>query len=752
MMGNWQRVASLMFAVAVTALILAGVSATARQKTVLADRFPWLDEQLSPDRRAELLVKRMTLDEKIQLVHTQFGTRDPKNPPPVGPNDEVGYVAGIPRLGLPSVHLNDGSLGVANAWNLRNKDEATALPSGLALASSWNPALAFAAGEVAGNEARHKGFNILLAGSVNLLRDPHDGRAYEYAGEDPVLAGTMVGESIRGIQSQHVVSTVKHFAVNDWETGRWTLSAEIGEQALRQSDLLAFQIAIERGDPGAVMCAYNKLNNLYACENRFLLDTVLRSDWGYRGWVMSDWGAVHGTVRSVDAGLDQESGDQYDEKVFFGAPLKQAIEDGQVPVAQLDRMVQRILRSLFANKAFDERGDNTAIDYAAHGAIAQRVAEEGMVLLKNDGALLPLARSVASIAVIGSHADIGVLSGGGSSQVRPVGGPAKTVAPPDTSKDTPQMVWFPSPPLAAIKRAAPHAHIAYADGDDIAAAASLAARATVAVVFAHQWTAEGSDVPSLSLPEDQDRLIAAVAAANPRTIVVLETGGPVLMPWLDHVGAVLEAWYPGQRGGEAIAQILFGIVDPSGRLPVSFPRDEDQLPTSARASAKEGRQSVVYSEGARVGYRWFEAEKTKPLFSFGYGLTYTRFAYSDLRLDPRKPLQASFMVKNAGKRSGTEIAQLYVTLSDPTSDTPRRLAGWKRVTLRPGAERRITVALDSHALEVWNSERHGWEMPAAPYRLDVSASATDDRLTAILPIEGPIVDTAMRSSSLSSRD
>jgi beta-glucosidase len=709
--------------------VMAAASAEVRHKTGLADSFPWLDEHLSPDRRAELVVARMTLDEKIQLVHSRFGTRNPQDPPPQGPNDEVGYVAGIPRLGIPALHIDDGSLGVANAWSLRDNDEATALPSALALAATWNPTLAFTAGAAIGDEARRKGFNVLLAGSVNLLRDPHNGRGYEYAGEDPVLAGIMVGANIRGIQSQHVVSTVKHFAVNDWETGRWNLSGDIDERALRESDLRAFQIAIEHGDPGAVMCAYNKVNGVHACESRFLLDTVLRADWGYRGWVMSDWGAVHGTVASAIAGLDQESGDDYDTEVFYGAPLKAAVERGEVPAAQLDRMVRRILRNLFAIRAFDARGSNAAIDYAAHGAIARRIAEEGMVLLKNEGGLLPLSREARDIVVIGSHADIGVLSGGGSSQVRPVGGPALVVPPaPGMPKDTPQIVWFRSPPLAAMKAEAPNARIAFADGDDVAAAAELAAHSAIAVVFAHQWMTEGFDAPSLSLPDDQDRLIAAVAAANPRTIVVLETGGPVLMPWLDQVGAVLEAWYPGQHGGEAIARILFGTIAPSGRLPVSFPRDEAQLPPSAQASAKDGRQSVVYSEGAKVGYRWFEAKKEKPLFPFGYGLTYTRFAYAKLQVAGGERIRASFTVTNDGARAGTEIAQLYVTLPEGDGRSPRRLAAWKRVALRPGTSQRVAVVLDRHALEVWNSESHVWEKPAGPYRIDVSASATDDRL------------------------
>ncbi len=577
---------------------------------------------------------------------------------------------------------------------------------------------------------------MLLAGSVNLVRDPHDGRAYEYAGEDPLLAGVMVGSNIAGIQSQHVVSTVKHFALNDWETGRWTLSADIAEAALRESDLLAFQIAIERGDPGAVMCAYNKVNGVYACENHFLLDTVLRRDWGYRGWVMSDWGAVHGTLQSVHAGLDQESGDIYDEEVFFGRPLKQAVESGEVPMARLDAMVRSILRSLYAAQALDDRDGGEPIDYAAHAATAERIAEAGIVLLKNDGDLLPLSRDADSIALIGSHADVGVLSGGGSSQVRPVGGPALVVPPGKAApKGSPQMVWVPSPPLAAIKQEAPHARVEYADGGDIDAAAALAARSGTAIIFVHQWVSEGWDVPDLSLPDDQDKLIEAVAAANKRTIVVLETGGPVVMPWLDRVGAVVAAWFPGQRGGEAIARILFGATEPSGRLPVSFPRDEAQLPPSAQGAAyRHGRSSVDYTEGANVGYRWYEETKAAPLFPFGYGLTYTSFSYSGLKLPQHAargaPLEAKVTVHNTGRRAGTDVVQLYVSLPDARGNAPRRLAAWQRIALEPGEAKTVTLTLDPHVLKRWDSADHGWRVPSGVYRVHVGASAEDDRLGA----------------------
>ncbi len=722
--------------------ILAGLIALAAS-TARAEHtpgFPWLDKNLSADARAALLVPQLTLDEKIHLVHSQFTQRDPEDPPPAGPNDDVGYVRGIPRLGIPPLHMADGNVGVANPWNARDNDEATALPSGLALASSWDPDLAFAAGAMAGGEARRKGFNVLLAGSVNLVRDPHGGRSFEYAGEDPILSGIMVGALIRGIQSQHVISTAKHFALNDRENGRFLLSAEIDEKSFRESDLRAFQIAIETGDPGAVMCAYNKVGGVYACENPFLLQKVLRGNWNYRGWVMSDWGAVHSTVASAIAGLDQESGDKYDEEVYFGAPLKKAVEDGAVPMARLDEMVGRILRSMFAAGLFDEPAAPAAIDWEAHAALAQKVAEQGSVLLKNARRLLPLQRGDGDIAIIGAHADIAVLAGGGSSQVRPVGGPALTVQLGGTPMGSPKMVWDPSSPLAALRKEDPTVEIRYADGSDTAAAVALAKEARTVILFAHQWMSEGWDVPSLSLPDNQDALIAAVAAANPRTIVVLETGGPVLMPWLDRVGAVLEAWYPGQRGGDAIARLLFGRVAPSGRLPVSFPQSEAQLPDHAAISFGSAASGPVhYSEGTAVGYRWYEMRNARPLFPFGFGLSYTRFDYSDLRVmrSTTNPMaiEASFTVRNSGGETGTDVAQLYVTLPEDRPNGVRKLAGWKRVTLRPGEAKRIKVALDPHALQLWNSATEAWEMPSGSYQVALGASARDQRLAARIKIE-----------------
>jgi beta-glucosidase len=458
-----------------------------------------------------------------------------------------------------------------------NVRERTSLPSGLMTASSWDPKVAYAGGAMIGSEARDSGFNVMLAGGVNLMRDPRNGRNFEYAGEDPLLAGVMVGNAIKGIESNHVISTLKHFAINDQETGRNELDARIDKAALRMSDLLAMELAFEQSDAGSVMCAYNRINGPYACENSYLLNDVLKRDWGFKGFVMSDWGATHSTVAAANNGLDQQSGHEFDKSPYFGGALMEAVKTGAVPQARLDDMVTRIVRTMFAKGLVDNPlKANASIDFAKNGAVSCATAEEGMVLLKNEGRALPLAKDVRTIAVIGGHADAGVLSGGGSSQVYPVGGLAVKGLKPETWPGP--VVYHPSSPLRAIQAQAPNAKVVFDDGTDPARAARVAAQADVAVVFATQWIGEANDAASLALPDGQDGLISSVAGANKRTVVVLENGGPVAMPWLAQVPAVLEAWYPGTSGGEAIANVLFGAVNPSGHLPATFPASEQQLP------------------------------------------------------------------------------------------------------------------------------------------------------------------------------
>lgn len=688
---------------------------------------PWMNPRLSPGQRADLVLKAMTQDEKFRLIRVDFGDTENGHVMAPGALGSAGYGPAIARLGLPAIQESDAGLGVAKPLKLG----ATALPSGLATAASFDPAVAYAGGAMIGSEAHRRGFNVMLAGGVDLVRDPRNGRNFEYAGEDPLLAGLTVGNAIAGIQSQHLVSTIKHYAFNDQETGRTTVSADIGEAAARESDLLAFEIAIATGHPGAVMCSYNRVNTVYACENAWLLNDVLKHDWHYPGFVMSDWGAVHSGAKAALAGLDQESaGETFDKEVYFDKPLRAAVASGKVPQSRIDDMARRILRSLFAAGVMDHPATQAPIDFAADRKVAQRAEEDGAVLLRNQDALLPLS-AAQSVAVIGGHADKGVLTGGGSSAVQSPQGNAVPGLPPAAWPGP--RIYQPSAPLAAIRQRA-HGTVRYASGDDIAAAAKLAAQSKVAVVFVEQWAAESFDAPHLALPGNQDALVEAVARANPHTVVVLENNGPVAMPWLDKVGAVLEAWYPGAAGGEAIARLLYGEVDPAGRLPVTWPRDESQLPRPAIPGAglasiglpPQGQpaQDVDYNiEGADVGYRWYQRKHLEPLFPFGYGLSYTHFDYSGFapRVKDGK-LTASFTVTNRGKRTGVDVPQLYVTL--PGANEVRRLAGWCRVSLRPGQSAHLTVTADPRLLVDFDVHGQRWQRPAGSYQLQLGHSAT----------------------------
>ncbi|MGD0722155.1 MAG: glycoside hydrolase family 3 C-terminal domain-containing protein [Roseiarcus sp.] len=695
--------------------------------------------------RAVLVVGRMTLAEKLSLVHGGLGAPWGQEAKPRGAIGSAGYVPGVARLGVPPLQETDAELGVANPGGIRRGDTATAMPADLALASTWDIDLARRQGEAVGAEARARGFSVLLGGASNLIRDPRGGRNFEYFSEDPLLTGLMAGNAIAGVQSNRILATLKHFALNAQETDRVVLDARIDAAAARESDLLAFEIAIETGRPGSVMCAYNLVDGAYSCENAWLLDWVLKRDWRYPGFVMSDWGAVHSTVRSVLAGLDQESGEQLDTANFLGVPLAQALAAGAVPEARLDDMARRILGAIFASGLYDSPPRPAPVDVAASDRTALAIAREGIVLLKND-AVLPLAADAGRLAVIGAHADRGVLSGGGSSQVVPRGGVAAT----EPSRDGDgALVFDPSSPLEAIRRQFPRARVAYDDGRDRARAARLAAGAATAIVFVDQWMTETRDARDLALPDAQDELVAAVARANSRTIVVLETGGPVLMPWLGRVAAVLEAWYPGQKGGEAIAEILSGAVDPSGRLPVTFPRDAGQLahpgpfgdPKAAPLGpvGRGGHYGAIfaadYDEGAMVGYKWFAGNGERPLFPFGFGLSYANFSLRDLAVEVRgNSVRASVTVRNAGSRAAAAIPQVYVS-GGAGADVPLRLAGWRRIALRPGEERRATVSIDPRLLARFDEAADLWAIAGGAYRIAVGFDAAHPALAAIANVE-----------------
>lgn len=690
-----------------------------------------------PDRRAAEVERAMRPEERTILTHGIMAV-------PIGgvvvPPEAVpgaGYIAGVPRLGVPALKETDASLGVAHAGGIR-KEGATALPSALAMGATWNPGLVQQGGAMIAREARASGFNVLLAGGINLVREPRGGRSFEYFGEDPLHTGLLGGAAVAGIQSEHVLSTVKHFALNAQETGRRYIDARISEAAMRESDLLAFQIAIEIGRPGAVMCGYNQVNGRYACDNPHLLNDVLKRDWRYPGYVMSDWGTVRGIEQAL-AGLDQQSGGQLDSEMFFAAPLTKAAASDPRYAARLADMNRRILRSIYAVGLDRPAPVSAPADRRSHAAIAEAVANEAIVLLRNRGDILPLAKTARRIAVIGGQADRGVLSGGGSSQVEGEGGAALHI--PMGSGDDPFsnhliQTYHRSVPLAALRKRAPDTRFVFRDGHHVTDAVAAAKGADVAIIFATQWMGEGLDVPDLSLPNGQDGLIAAVAAANPNTIVVLQTGSAVKMPWLNDVGAVLAAWYPGAQGAEAITSVLYGDVNPSGRLPLTFPRDTDQLPQPelpgsatvdptflGRQVADETLSANYDVEGSDVGYRWFARTERKPLFPFGYGLSYTQFRHGPLTISRggNGSLTARFTITNIGSRSGADVGQVYLKARGGIST--RRLLGFEKVMLRPGETRAVSVRIDPRLLASWQDG--GWSVDKGRYDFFVGRSAED---------------------------
>jgi len=723
------------FLVSDCSVIAANAQGTAKSDATAVVAQPWMDRTLDADARADRMIQQMTLDEKIQLVHgAGWGVLRAGDPVAPGHNGGAGFVPGLARLHLPDINLADSAVGVRMA--ALESRYATLLPSVIGMAASWDPDAAFLYGSVIGRELRDEGFNMSIGGGVDLIREPRNGRNFEYASEDPILSGILVGQLARGVQSNHVMGDIKHYAVNDQETGRSTLDARLEERALRETDLLAFQIAIGMAKPAGVMCSYNRVNGDYACENDFLLNQVLRREWGFKGFVLSDWEGTHSTVKAALAGLDMEQpGTKY-----FGEELKRAVLAGEVPQARLDEMVHRIVRSMIASGVVDQPPTpRSVVDPFRGRDDARKIEEESIVLLQNSGDILPFSSSkVHSIAIIGGHADVGVLSGGGSAQVDAPGGNA--INPKPGSAPWGKPVYFPSSPLRYIReQAAVGARIDYDAGDDLARAEKVAATADVAIVFVTQWMSEGQDAATLSLPDQQDALVEAIAAANPNTIVVLETGGPVKMPWAASVKAIVESWYPGIGGGEAIANVLFGRVNASGKLPVTFAASESDLPhphvtgltertgnngASAATARDQPRDFAVdYNvEGMGVGYRWFQQKKLQPQFPFGFGLSYTRFDYSNLKVaDEAKSV--SFELRNTGARAGDEIAEVYVTLPDAAGEPFRKLVGWKRVALAAGASQTVEVPLDPLYLSIYSTSKKGWTRPGGEFLIEVGGSS-----------------------------
>ena len=728
-----------LFVIAVLTASAAGVVARAQG----ADR-PWMNPSLTPEERADLVLKQMTLDEKLALLHGNGMAHNPQWTMPLTElaNGGAGYVEGVKRLGIPPIVISDAGYGVRDSG--ANGRYSTAMPSSLGAASSWDPESACAFGDVIGGDLRAQGFNMTLGGGVDLAREPRNGRTFEYAGEDPLLSGTVVGNLMKCEQAQHVIGDIKHYVMNDQETGRFFVNAIISKRAMQESDLLAFHIAISIANPGAVMCSYNRINGEYGCQDSYTLREVLEKDWGFKGFVISDWAGTHSTEKASAAGLDQEE----PMADYFGPKLKAAVDAGRVPLSEIDDHARRVLYAEFLSGIVDNPIQTSVPDVEKGLEVAQRVEEKSIVLLKNSPTVLPInPAKVRSIAIIGGHADVGMLSGGGSAQVDPPGGNA--IMPPGKGATVWQgHIWFPTSPLKALQAKLPNTKIDFDSGNDLQSAAKLAKGADLVIVFAYQWLSEEMDVPSLSLPDNQDALIEQVAAANPNTIVVLETGSAVAMPWADKVAGVVETWFAGSSGQKALANVLVGDINPSGKLPLTFPKSDNDLPRAAIQPAPSLSQlqantdpmspggpldsyAVHYDEGAAVGYKWFEMQHKQPLFAFGFGLSYTTYAYSGLTVDSSGKT-AHFTVKNTGKRAGTEIAEVYARLPLSGDEPYRRLVGWTRVALSPGESKTVSVPIDERVLKTFDEQKNAWNIPPGDYQIMVGGSSDNTPLTGTL--------------------
>ena len=683
---------------------------------------PWLNQALPVGKRVNMLLSHMSLADKIAEMYIDTSAT---TGPYVG---YEGYVPAQPALCIPPVVEQDGSQGVFGASG------ATQLPAEVSLASAWDPSLAYQYGMVNGQEHRAKGIAMVLGPGVNIQRDPRWGRNFEMFSEDPFLTSALGAADVEGIQSQHVMADVKHFVTYNQETNRETPNDDtiVGARALHEIYLPPFYSAIKQAHVASIMCAYPLLNGVYSCQNQGLLTGLLNDSWGFQGFVRSDGGANTSTVDSANAGLDQERGSYY----WDNGQLAAAVSDGDVRSSTITQAARRILTQMFQFDLFNDppTGNlSTPASTPADNSFARNVAQRGTVLLQDHGSVLPLSTATTkSIAVIGPDGTTAPqTAGAGSSHVNA------------TSVIT---------PLAGIAaRAGAAAAVTSYSGTDPTQAAAAAQQAQVAIVFASYPESEGKDLASISLPNNQDAMIKAVAAANPNTVVVLNTGGPVLMPWLKSVKAVLEAWYPGQDDGTAIASVLFGDIDPSGHLPETFPSSLSKIPTASATQFPGVGGRVDYSEGLDVGYRWYDARHVTPLFPFGYGLSYTSFRFSHLRVTPSSFInrasgpdapngqvtrlaRVTATVTNTGQVRGSDVAQLYV--GDPTSadEPPRQLEGFRRITLSPHQSRTVSFAITGHELSYFNPRANGWTLPDGRFSLYVGDSSA---LTS-LPLRGKL--------------
>ncbi|WP_422390391.1 beta-glucosidase family protein [Arthrobacter sp. N1] len=692
---------------------------------------PWMDTSKSPDERARVLLDASSLGQKYRWLVEQ-----PANDPTTTAFGTVQYEAQLPCT--PRVVYTDGPDGV------RFTEGVTAFPAPIALGATWNRDLVFDKSAAQAAEAFDKGKNVVLGPGIASGRIPLSGRTAEYFGEDSLLSGTLAGAAIRGIEEGNpdkpVLSNVKHYVANEQEVSRNASSSNIDERTLRQAYDLPFEITIAEGEPESIMCSYNQINGVYACENPLLKDT-LRDKLGFDGYVMSDFGAVHSTAPSLKAGLDQE----LNRPIYYTPTLlNQALAKGEITEDHVDDAAFNVVRSYIRGGLFDTPLPAAApgsVSTTAHKDLARQAVEEGTVLLKNDG-ILPLSSTPKTIAVIGPTA-------------------SKTPTNGVSAKDACSMSWrFGSPNTLtcesivtiedAIRQraAAEGSNVVFDNGSDPQRAAAVAAKADVTIVVGYYKSGEFSDLPNLRLAGNGDALIDAVGAASPRTVAILQTGSAVEMPWLGKTEAVLESWYAGEQQGPALANLLWGDVNPSGKLPMTFPasladtptRTPAQYPgiysngsTTAPVGASEIRQ-VNYTEGLAIGYKWYQSQGIKPLFGFGHGLSYTDFEYRNLRVKPmvdkktgNTALDVKFQIKNTGKTAGAEVGQVYLTLPSAAGEPGKRLVGFEKVTLKPNQTTQVHLVIDAtgsdHPLSIWDADSDEWTTPTGEFTLEVGSSS-----------------------------
>ncbi|HEV2346707.1 MAG TPA: glycoside hydrolase family 3 C-terminal domain-containing protein [Actinocrinis sp.] len=714
------RVRTAAVALATASASLVATYSAAPPAAAASAACPWVGSTAPISQRVGAVLAKMSVSQEVSLLTGSSGS------------SYVGFIPAIGSLCIPALNLQDGPAGVGDGFNA-----VTQLPAPVDLAATFDTSAAQLYGQVIGSEQTSKGTTIDLGPTINLVRDPRWGRAFESIGEDPYLNGTLGSADIQGVQSTGAMAQVKHLAVYNQETNRNTTSdnAIISNRTLQEIYLPAFHDSVSQGAASSVMCSYSTINGTYACQNPTILTTALRQQFGFGGFVTSDWGATHATAASANAGLNM---DMPGNDGFYGGALTSAVP-GSVTKATLDALTSQVLTEMFAFGLFDRPPTGSPAQPAtstAHVTSARQLSEEGTVLLKNGGGVLPFGSSVSSIAVIGTDASTSPMTdGGGSAGVNSSG----TVTP-----------------LQGItSRAGGGVTVNYNDGSNNTTAASLAASSSVAVVFVNKGESEGSDLSNIDLTSAQNSLISAVAAANPHTVVVLNTGSAVTMPWLSSVSGVLEAWYPGQEDGNAIAALLFGDVDPSGKLPVTFPTSLSQVPANTAAQWPGTNGTVQYSEGLDVGYRWYDAKGLTPLFPFGYGLSYTSFSFSNLSISPLVKGGAATVtatVTNTGSREGADVVQLYVTDPAASGEPPKQLEGYTRVDLQPGASKAVSFPLTQTNLQYWNDTASAWATSTGNYTVSVGDSDANLPLTGTLAVGSAQVGQTVSVTSPGSQE